>query len=737
MEIKERTQQWKEGQAKNITFIVTKDCQLACKYCYLVGKNTQERMSWDVAKKAIDYILDHEEDFKESSVIWDFIGGEPFLEIDLIDKICDYIKQELYRRNHHWFDSYRFSFSTNGINYHTDKVQRFIEKNRSHLSIGVTIDGTPQKHDLNRIWKQTEAHPEERGSYADVVKNIPLWQSQFPGAGTKVTISSADIPYIKDSVIHLFSLGIHEVNINCVFEDVWQEGDDVLFEEQLTQLADVMISEGYYKDYVCSFFGDRIGQPMDCVHDNNNWCGAGKMLSVDAHGDFYPCTRFAQYSLRNKKAWIIGNVETGIDPNKLRPFLALDRCSQSSQECLDCEVADGCAWCQGENYDAADTPTAYQRSTAICKMHKARVRANNYYWNKLSLHLENDQLRQHFGHPIENPVKRLNHKTELKYMVIVLDDASVSYCHYAGSEQRHLISLDALRGGIDFALKHNLTIQFVFPNYPLPEEYMAVINAVRYSSVVPGSVSADSADIVVFDSVDAMSQYALSADGIYILRIGKQDLFAQYARLSSLLGKFRRLNIVITDQDTFVDADLNDYDYILKQWVSDLFAYYKEQHVLPQVNVLTDRIILSEMNNCNAGDTSITLAPDGRFYICPAFYYAGKTDGTEKSLSDICHKGYSVGSVTEGLDIKNAYLYKLDNAPICSACDAYQCRRCVWNNRRKTLEVNTPSREQCIAAHIERRNSVDLLELLHGENAFTDIEIKKVKYFDPLGIIKN
>ena len=53
---------WRNGMAKSITFIVTKDCQLACKYCYLVGKNTQERMTWEVAKAAVDYILDHEED---------------------------------------------------------------------------------------------------------------------------------------------------------------------------------------------------------------------------------------------------------------------------------------------------------------------------------------------------------------------------------------------------------------------------------------------------------------------------------------------------------------------------------------------------------------------------------------------------------------------------------------------------------------------------------------------------
>ncbi len=373
--------------AKNITFIVTKDCQLACKYCYLVGKNTKEQMSWDVAKHAIDYILDNEYDdvFSYESVVWDFIGREPFLEIDLIDKICDYIKTELYRRNHHWFNSYRLSFSTNGINYNSPKVQNFISKNIDHLSIGFSVDGNRQKHDLNRIWK---GDGPVRGSYDDVVRNVPLWLSQFPNASTKVTISSADIPYIKESVLHLYSLGIHEVNINCVFEDVWEDGDDKKFEEQLMELADAIIDNDYYKDYACSFYTEQMGKPMDCKLENGNWCGAGQMLSIDAAGNFYPCTRFAQYSLRDKKAWIIGNIKDGIDKNKLRPFLTLDRCTQSTQECIDCEVASGCAWCQGENYDAADTPTIYQRATAICKMHKARVRANNYYWNKLYRKLE-------------------------------------------------------------------------------------------------------------------------------------------------------------------------------------------------------------------------------------------------------------------------------------------------------------------------------------------------------------
>lgn len=378
---------YNDDMRKCITFIVTKDCQLACKYCYLIGKNSNERMSFETAKKSIDYILSNK-DFSDGCVQFDFIGGEPFLEIELIDKICDYLKVEMYRRNHKWFNDYLLMVTTNGLNYHTEKVQNFIRKNISHLQICITIDGTETKHNINRIYKESG-----RGSYADVVKNIPLWLNQFEKIHTKVTISSEDIPYVKNSVIHLFDMGIYGVLINCVFEDVWKEGDDKLFEEQLLQLADEIITKGYYNNHVCTFFDEKIGKPLA---DDGNWCGAGMMLAIDAAGNFYPCTRFAKYSLREKKPIIIGNPDEGINKNLLRPFLTLRRSLQSSKECMDCEVASGCAWCQGENYDAADTNTIFQRSTAICKMHKAQVRANNYYWNKLYRKLELEGMREEF-----------------------------------------------------------------------------------------------------------------------------------------------------------------------------------------------------------------------------------------------------------------------------------------------------------------------------------------------------
>ena len=54
-------------------------------------------MPLEVAKKFIDLLLDNNEttrsyvDTSESrAVILDFIGGEPFLEVELMDQIIDY-----------------------------------------------------------------------------------------------------------------------------------------------------------------------------------------------------------------------------------------------------------------------------------------------------------------------------------------------------------------------------------------------------------------------------------------------------------------------------------------------------------------------------------------------------------------------------------------------------------------------------------------------------------------------
>ena len=52
----------------------------------------------------------------------------------------------------------------------------------------------------------------------------------------------------------------------------------------------------------------------------------------------------------------------------------------------------------------------------------------------------------------------------LKFLVILLDDMSASYCHYENEKKTYkLISIEDLKMGILFAMKENLTVQFVYP----------------------------------------------------------------------------------------------------------------------------------------------------------------------------------------------------------------------------------------------------------------------------------
>lgn len=328
----------------------------------------------------------------------------------------------------------------------------------------------------------------------------------------------------------------------------------------------------------------------------------------------------------------------------------------------------------------------------------------------------------------------------LQYLIILLDDTSTSYCHYDNNNVKSkLISLDDLKAGIFYAMKENLMIQFVYPDFELPQAYKEVINTIDHSVIV-SSLCEDSelkknADVVVMHDWTAIEWMKFNTDTSYVLRTSKSDLFDRYRFLVAVIGKVSRLNIVITDVESFTDEDFETYKNVLSSFSEEIEKMYVDGKS-PQLNLLTDRMMLDKMNNCNAGWENITLAPDGKFYVCPAFYHAQQADGSETSIGEVCEKVYCIGDLKSGLDIKNPQLYRLDHAKLCRNCDAYQCKRCIWVNRKTTCEVNTPSHEQCVVAHLERNASRVLLNNIRKHGTFLPGkgEIKEIEYLDPFDV---
>jgi len=666
-------------ELKTITLCVTEDCNLVCKYCYMTGKNNKKKMSFDTAQKCIDYFINNREVFSEEAVVWEFIGGEPFLEIDLIDKICDYIKIETYRKNHPWFDSYRFSFSTNGILYHTNKVQKFISKNKNHLSIGISVDGNKVKHDQQRIY------PNGKGSYDDVVKNVPLWQEQFPNMNTKATFTHEDIPYLKNSIISLWNLGINNVAANVVFEDVWDDGDDLILENQLNDLADYVIENKLWDKYSVRFFDKTIGFPLKKDDWENSYCGAGKMTAVDCDGNFYPCIRFLDFSMSNKKGRRVGNIKSGIDKNKIRAFTNLTAKHVSRKECLECEIATGCAWCTGFNYDNCSDDSIFERATFNCNMHKATVRANKRFWNKYEIATGKVSPRTLYG--ITNSDK---------YIQILVDGSVNEFCDYkknnSSVDNNEKMTEEVFNKAIRYAMDNSMKI-VIIGNSDHLDKSIIIDNELSVIEIVDGENSKSSSDkIIIYHNDFDINTIVNSNNCIYV--VDKKYINLLSTKVEQLSRYTGRINLVLRDKEQWIKSDLDNYKIQLEH-LSKLIKELRSSGKILEISVITDSTILDKPCNCNGGVNTFMVSPSGKFYVCPGFYYDDRN-------SDI-------GCLDSGISTIISSILQRESSPLCEKCDIYHCKRCVFKNKKVTSEYNIPSEEQCLVSKAEKCISDELI----------------------------
>ena len=373
-------------QTANVTFQVTDACNLKCTYCYQINKGTH-KMSFEVAQKFIDMLLKNDKNTQQyidtracDAIIIEFIGGEPFLEVELIDQIMEYFVKRMIETDHPWQYNWRISIRSNGTLYFEQKVQSFIQKWMKNLSFNISIDGNKQLHDSCRIF------PDGSGSYDKAIMGVRHYVDVLGGVmGSKMTLAPANIPYTFEAVKGLIDQGYTEINLNCVFEKGWTEEHATILYHQLIQLSNYILENNLEDKLYIAMFEESFFKPKDKT-DTQNWCGGnGAMISVDWKGDIYPCIRYMESSLGNNiEPIIIGNVNDGIMTNAkckacINELKVVNRLSQSTEECINCPIAEGCAWCQAYNYQ--DSGDFRHRATYICIMHKARALANCYFWN--------------------------------------------------------------------------------------------------------------------------------------------------------------------------------------------------------------------------------------------------------------------------------------------------------------------------------------------------------------------
>ena len=372
--------------SRTVTMQVCDSCNLNCTYCYQINKGKRS-MTFDTAKQFIDLLLSGEKGFSDyvnpeisPSLILEFIGGEPFLEIELIDNIVDYFRERTIELMHPWATNYCISICSNGVLYFDERVQRFLNKNKDHISFSITIDGNKELHDSCRVFYDGS------GSYDIAVAGANDWMSKGNYMGSKITIAPGNLNYLYDAIIHMVNLGYLDINANCVYEKGWEQNHAIEFYKQLKNIANYFLDNDLVGEVYCSLFEENFFKPKD-EDDLQTWCGGNAMmLACDPDGYLYPCIRYMESSLGDSRQPIrIGSIHEGIGQNKchmdcINCLKNVDRRTQNTDECFYCPIANGCSNCLANDYQ--ESGDLNKRSINICEMHKARSLANVYLWNK-------------------------------------------------------------------------------------------------------------------------------------------------------------------------------------------------------------------------------------------------------------------------------------------------------------------------------------------------------------------
>lgn len=367
---------------KTIQILTNLDCNLRCKYCYEHSK-TKSVNKLENILMYIDAVIKENEDIlrkQEDGIVFEFIGGEPFLHIGLITKICDYIFSQWHFYN--FSQPPELSFSTNGTLLTTKEVQDFFIKYGRHCNVGISIDGTKEIHDSNRV------DIFGCGTYDRILPGI-TWLKQHVcnnRISVKATYNHDTFKKYDDGVINLINLGFTEIGANVVFEEIWTKEDGIILVEKMCKIIDYLIDnnlENIVHIFQINSRDINFEKLTFPAYKTQNHCGTCQhMRCLGYDGIVYGCHRFATM---NEPIGIgyLENTNIAIDNQEFINEVS-NQFSIWPDECKSCGIGMFCPSCSAIPYEVnPDNPSKFFEQKGQCGFTMARATAMLYLKEKL------------------------------------------------------------------------------------------------------------------------------------------------------------------------------------------------------------------------------------------------------------------------------------------------------------------------------------------------------------------
>lgn len=340
-----------ENNLEQITLQITQACNLCCKYCpyadnisNMQRNHTNKKMSWETAKKSIDYFMEHSYDTKEVAI--GFYGGEPLLEIELIYKTVEYVENNFPGKK------ITFVITTNA----TLLSDEFITYAKEHnFLLTISLDGPQEIQDENRVFANG------RGSFDIVYKNLSnavnrMKESEMPLAinmvfSTKCDLDDVDQLLASDEIEDVLvstsliddSMLSEKVEYSESFYIKFEYSNFLAWLSYLKIVPDIKITkrqsvfiEQINQDYLTLNKKHAVG---DVVAPSGPCMPGQTRLFVTAEGKFLPCERVSETAAD----LCIGNVDDGIDVT--RAYNLLNIGSITADKCKNCWAISHCVLC--------------------------------------------------------------------------------------------------------------------------------------------------------------------------------------------------------------------------------------------------------------------------------------------------------------------------------------------------------------------------------------------------------
>lgn len=327
-------------------------------------------MSWDTAKRIINYLFTNAIRGEKKEIEIGFWGGEPLLEWGLIKEIAKYV----YHKSKWTGIKTYFSGTTNGTLLTSEKFN-FMEDH--NIRFMVSFDGTKESHDRFRVFGNG------KGSHHTIMKNLERALEKWPNYRTRMSICADGAGQFYDDVRFLSKIGIKHIMFSPVYESNWNEESWNIWEVECEKVLDYMELQR------------KKGIPIEIEHfasytggDRSHWpCGAGRdYVGFDVDGAIYPCHRFCKFGDSrpwHEKPMVLGHIESSeIDLNLRAQFLNF--IPASGCQVKDCFIETPChGGCYAVNYDL--TGNIHTAPAGLCRYVEMQTRISKKYVEKFGL----------------------------------------------------------------------------------------------------------------------------------------------------------------------------------------------------------------------------------------------------------------------------------------------------------------------------------------------------------------